>query len=463
MANFQAAAEFNTAWFNFAYAGRIRPLYKETVYCDYANNTIMGFLEDWADKDYVDSTEVRHIEEHMQQCKVVVQTTTAASTPNAPFTFTYSATSSLAAYNPVSVGAVVYLPHNGNLIPATVTATDSSANTITVVLWDGAASVTLTANQEVIFSGGGKLIDPCGCPTCNPVQVAPGIEFRSKLALWFNCLKLCPSDAIQFRANATRLDGAVPSIDDPCKFVDCLWHNQLEKMYLDFFNGKYLLGLLGQEVTSTHAEVDGITGVVGFLPAIRARAKQVTVPLAADLTITWWDDLACDLKAKRGHCTEYAMYLGCNLQAKINKFLFDKYGAGAIQYGILSNRESKACADLSVKYGFDSFCVSGITFHFHTDSLFNDECIMGASGVNGQNIGIAVPLCNTLCGGKSRKPITVNYLKGCGFDYELVESSYGMLEPSTWDGKCDTHEFTLRSYFGFEYWCLENFMYLQMV
>ena len=129
----------------------------------------------------------------------------------------------------------------------------------------------------------------------------------------------------------------------------------LKEQAMSMFFGEQVAGLS-----------NGDTGSRGIIPTVKQSGININYN-ASSMTIEDIRTLARQLKFYGGP-TEYHWLIDTYQREQTDELLRGKYQNGAISYGSFNDK-----SEVAVKYGFDSFNISGISFHFTDTSVFTPE------------------------------------------------------------------------------------------
>ena len=442
----------NGNFYKLAHQGRLLPVFKESIFASYGKNYFASFIDMWADSEPVCDNEIFHTEDTEQVWKFR-PSANVAGTAGAPVNITVASADHVLGgkYSQVQPGYLLAFPPLGKLgrVTAVNTSVDN-AHVATVVPFDSNYAITVTTAQDIIIIPI-QIRKPGSCDEGNSSSPLPGLTYRSRLMIATKDLKIEGSDLAKWCASVQQFKTRSPL--NPCETVEVLWHADLDQMLLEFTQGWSMAFLMAEEVQNTHVDIAGYGGTAGYIPTLRSRASYHTYAIGTGLVTADVDAITDKMKTKRGYCTEYGIWAGKIQRREWDELLQGAFPNGAISYGAFDCNKEK-CVD----FGFQSFIKNGVEFHLHEEASFNDPGFLGASGFNGPNMGIMIPLCQLQCGNETKTPVVINYLanEAAGYSREFEQWDHGRLKPESNNSTCDWHAWHLSAEKGFQTYAIEH-------
>lgn len=432
--------------------GRILPYIKDAVYCNFGLNFFSTFAEYWMDKDYVSSTEIFHVEENQQNYTIKVGADVQAAGAGLPVSISYGA-NIVGNYTNVQPGFWVIIPPLGKL--GKVVSLNPTAKTFMVEPADKAFRIDLKAGNELIVAPA-SIVAACGCVDLPSSVKMPGLLYKSNMMIIEKQKTICGEDLAQWLEQRTLFP--MRSSSNPCEDVQVWWHADLDLLWEEFTLAKQMFVMFGENITNDSVNFTGLKSTSGVMHMLRSRATQEPVS-AAGITDAYFRRLAKRLKRIRGYCNQYGFWMGANHRSQVDIAYEAKVTKQDVSWNFLQGDKERG-----IRFGFDALKIDGIEYYFHDEGSFNDPGFLGASGFNGPDMTIGIPLCRMQCGNRGvSTPLVINYLAGNGINRELIENDYGVLRPGSHNSKCDWHEWQLKSQFGIDAYCMNQFVFTETI
>lgn len=466
----QAATTHN--WVSSLDLSASSDLHKPEVYNQlvrkYGDQNMLGFLETIGSMNPVSAIEYIHYEDDWlhEVVSVGVQAGGAANaavtlTVAAGFQYNYSTTAqtpyivaSNTVTNPLIENDVIQFP---NGVQAIVKNVSYSAGTFDAYPRVLGTSIPPTATTDQIIITGSQYGEMTSQPEGRNGRVN---TYKNNLQIFKRAHITSGTEMGQ------QIWVTVPGLNGTSGY---LWYykGQYDE-YMRFKNEMEVSLITGQKTTNTtFAAVDNTNvSTEGLIPFIENFGNVYNYSLLTGITLADFETIiATQLDVNRG-AKENTLWVSTPLRQGIDRFLRDTMKNGGITYGAFSGDQQKA-----VNLGFDSFNLTGYTFHMKTYEVFTYPKMLGASGQAYSNMGIIVPADNRTVslgpdkGSKVSVPsVRINYLKGTSNNYSryMEEFLTGAVN-GIYTERTDRLVYDMRSHCGFEGFAPNRFALLKGV
>jgi|SRR3990172_2838375 len=229
-----------------------------------------------------------------------------------------------------------------------------------------------------------------------------------------------------------------------------------------FKNEKEVSLVVGNKITNNAAVIgfsvqpgqESTITSEGLIPFIENNGNITTYSLITGLTLADFETMIATQLDKNRGAKENTLWCGINVRQSIDRFMRAEMKEGGISYGAFNGDQKKA-----ISFNFDSFQLTGYTFHMKTYDVFNYPNMLGATGQPYVNMALVVPADNVVTSlGENKTKTTVpslriNYLsqKGAGGSYDrLMETWLTGGANGIYTNNVDSIQYNLRSHCGFE-------------
>ena len=223
-----------------------------------------------------------------------------------------------------------------------------------------------------------------------------------------------------------------------------------------FFNNQIEAAILaGNQITSTSTALDNTFKTEGLIPAMMANSNSEAYTVGS-LSLTDIDSMIAKLKKYRG-ASENLLVGGNDFVTSVDDIIRTSEGmkAGGIQYAGIGGQ------DRGVRFGFDHFIRSGVTFHYKSLQAFDDPDSFGAANSSFADLGLVIPTGSTTSYDYGKQTVTVPVMRmvylsvdGEANGYkEWVTGSAGAVATN----QTDAQEINMRKRAGFEVFGLNRF------
>lgn len=439
----------------------------------YGDQNMTGFMEMQGSMNPVSALQYTHYEEDWLHTivKVVGQsaggagaivTFTVATSP--AYTYTYPS-SAQAPYisigpsatgtttNPVRVQDILLFP---NGIQAIVTAVTSTTFACYPIVSGAVIPATTTNVTEIVIIGSAHAEG----------SVQPASR-NARLNRYTNNMQI-------FKGTHESTGSAMGEqiwieVEGPNGTKGYLWYY---KGQLDEFkrmkNEREVSLMVGQKLTNTTvADIatpdESTTNTTeALIPFIDAYGNITTYSLITGVLLADFETaIATQLDKNRG-AKENTLWCGINFSQGVDRFMRSEMKEGGISYGAFGGDEKKA-----ISFNFNSFNLTGYTFHKKTYDVFNYPQMLGALGQPYANMALVIPADNVVTSlGENKTKTTVpslriNYLsqKSAGGSYsrDWEEFLLGGVN-GTYTESTDRLTYNLRSHVGFEGFAPNRFL-----
>lgn len=424
----------------------------------YGNQDMTGFLKMQGATNPVSSMEYTHYEEDWLH-DIVIATGTAGAA-NAAVTYTVVAgyqytypTSAQSPYivalpstvtNPVLVQDIIQFP---NGVEGIVTSVNYAAGTFVAypkVL--GTNLPTTTSSSQIIITGSAHA-EGSDQPLSRNSRT---IRYTNNMQIFKRSHKATGS------AMGEQTWFQVEGLDGKKGY---LWYykGQFDEEKR-FDNEKEVSLMVGAKITNTtFAAVSGQESTIaseGLIPFIENNGNITTYSLITGLSLADFETMIATQLDKNRGAKENTLWCGINVSQSIDRFMRAEMKEGGISYGAFNGDQAKA-----ISFNFNSFNLTGYTFHKKTYDVFNYPKMLGAAGQAYANMALVVPADNVVTSLGENKTKTsvpslrINYLsqKNAGGSYDrMLETWLTGGANGVYTNTVDTVQYNLRSQCGFE-------------
>lgn len=236
--------------------------------------------------------------------------------------------------------------------------------------------------------------------------------------------------------------------------------NEMEALLLtgeDFQNNLAGLGGIG---TASIGDANSITATRGLIPQISADGNTEAYTSGA-LVTTDIENMVKNLQKYRGS-KENMIFCGHNMKLDIDRWVRTDSGEGALTNGGIQFAAFQGVNNREIRYEIDSFSYGGFKFATKVLDIFSDPNFLGYAGGIYNELGIVVPLDNTVTynsmstsSGVNVPSMRINYMSSPEGDRDMVE----WVELSKFSGN-DFWRIHWLSHFGLEAFALNRFVLL---
>lgn len=432
-----------------ALEGRVLPQFKDVVYSGWKDN--MGsFFDMYMDKTYVQSQDIRHIEQHPLCYMVTVGTNASATTAGGRVWVPISASDMQwgGRYSLPQIGFTGFLPPLGHEFKVVDVDRTVGAHRMQIAPMDRSVTITLSAG-DVLPIAPANVASSGDCADYDSTFSEPGLVYKSKLRIARRTLKIKGSELAEFTNNLQLY--ALPNEDGT--MTDVYWHALIQRTWEEFLLAKYRTFMVGQDVTNPDASFNGQFGSAGLLWALRARGDYYGYTDTFDKTD--WQAITAAAIAQKNPARSFAFWQGFGLRQSTDRVLADE-SYGKLSWGAFGGDQEKW-----INYGFSGFRIDDFEFYNKAERMFSDPCFLGATGFTYNTSGIMVPLDmiqTKYYGGQPHTHVVQQYLNGNGFNREMIAWDYGLLKPGSYSGNCDNHTWQFLSEFGLDVYFPNHFI-----
>jgi|14BtaG_2_1085337.scaffolds.fasta_scaffold02171_4 hypothetical protein len=358
----------------------------------------------------------------------------------------YSNTPSASTKLDVQVGDTVWIPVvGGNAVETQVvgegTADGLSAGEIKIQKVKSSDTIPTITTSTEMFIGGNAFAEGSGQPNSREVRT---YKYTNYIQTFKSTYEINGASLGQ-QAFITMPNGSkywyVQGIMNTRRFH----RNQIEAAFLA---GNQI------DVTST-ATLANTFKTEGLIPAMQANGNTEGYT-AGSLSITDIDSMIAKLKKFRG-ASENLLVGGNEFITGVDDIIRTSEGmkAGGIQYAGIGGE------DRGVRFGFDHFIRSGVTFHYKSLQAFDDPDSFGATNSSFAKLGLVIPTGNTTSYNYGRQVTSVPTMRmvylsvdGESNGYkEWVTGSAGAVSTN----QTDAQQINMRDRKGFEVFGLNRF------
>lgn len=352
----------------------------------------------------------------------------------------YQNTSSSTKVN-VQVGDTLWIPDpSGRAVETQVTGVNLTTSSVTIEkVKSGDTIPTITASKEM-FIGGNAFAEGSGQPNSREVRT---YKYTNYIQTFKSTYSINGASLGQ-QAFITMPNGSrywyVQGIMNTRRFHK----NMIESAIL-----------AGNQVSATSSSFGNTLKTEGLIPAMQANSNSEAYTVGS-LSLTDIDSMIAKLKKYRG-ASENLLVGGNAFITDVDDIIRTSEGmkAGGIQYAGIGGE------DRGVRFGFDHFIRSGVTFHYKSLQAFDDPDSFGAADSSFADLGLVIPTGNTTSYNYGRQLTTVPvmrlvYLNVEGEDMgykEWVTGSAGAVATN----QTDAQEINMRDRKGAEFFGLQRF------
>lgn len=337
--------------------------------------------------------------------------TTSSVPAGSPLQTWYANPTSATTVNNVRIGDVLWVPRSGGNAYETKV-TNISGQTVTVVpvkVYDtnlatdcAAIASAIDANTEM-FVGGNAWAEGTGQPTSRDVKTYKYTNFIQTFKE-------------TYKVNGATL-GQMAAIEMPngAKY----WYIQgILNARRNFEQQIEAQLLAGSKIDTTSSVFDETFKTEGLITSMQQYANSESYTVGS-FSLTDIDSGISKLKKYRG-ASENLFVAGNGLITEIDDIIRTSEGmkAGGIQYAGIGG------SDRAVRFGFDSFTRSGVTFHYKSLQAFDDPTMFGATNSSYKDLGLVLPTGNTTSYDYGRSAISVPTMRMVYLDVEGEQMGY---------------------------------------
>lgn len=373
----------------------LKPQIDGNLYQRYGDQDITGLIEKLGGKNAVAGLTYKHFEEERLHETIVATGTAGAA--NAAVTYTLVAgnqftfpTSAVSPYitvgasatgtvtNPVRPNDVIQF---SNGVQGIVYSVNDSAGTFVAypkVL--GENLPTTTSSDEIVIVG-----TQWGEQTDQPDSTNRRLyEYNNDMQIFKGSHKSTGS------AMGEQIWVEVPGLNGKKGYI---WYYKGQLDEYKYMKNLREMGLLvGKKTTNTtfaNLTADTSTNVSteGLIPFIENYGNVATYSAITGITRQDFENLILNQLDKNNASQENALYAGLKLRQGIDRFIGAEMKEGGVLYNSFGGDKQQY-----VNFGFDSFQLSGYTFHLKTYDVFNNPKLLGATGFPYRGMGLVIPM-----------------------------------------------------------------------
>lgn len=339
----------------------------------------------------------------------------------------------------VQVGDTLWIPDSAGYAVETQVVTVSGTNVTIEKVKSGDTIPTITSSTEM-FIGGNAFAEGSGQPSSREVRTYK----YSNYIQTFKGTYTINGASLGQQAYITMPNGS--------KY----WYVQGIMNTRRFFNNQIEAAILaGNQISNTSSNLDNTLKTEGLIPAMMANSNSEAYTVGS-LSLTDIDSMIAKLKKYRG-ASENLLVGGNDFVTSVDDIIRTSEGmkAGGIQYAGIGGQ------DRGVRFGFDHFIRSGVTFHYKSLQAFDDPDSFGAANSSFADLGLVIPTGSTTSYDYGRQTVTVPVMRmvylsvdGEANGYkEWVTGSAGAVATN----QTDAQEINMRKRAGFEVFGLNRF------
>lgn len=243
-----------------------------------------------------------------------------------------------------------------------------------------------------------------------------------------------------------------------------LWYFEGQmREYTRFLNEVEIINIVGQPITNTTLANLAPTSTIteGLIPFITNNGNNYQY---SGLGITRSDFeimIRTQLDKNRG-AKENTLWEGIAFTQGMDLWIGNELKNGGISYGAFSGDQKKA-----VDFGFDSFKLSGYTFHRKTYDVFNYPQMLGAAGQGYNTLGLVIPTdkvaASFMENNKMKETVPsmrLNYVQSGNGYSRLMEEWLTGAANGIYNGETDEQNINWRTHRGIE--CFSPNRYVRM-
>lgn len=434
-------------------AALLKPEVDPNLYRRYGDQNMTGLLEMLGGMNPVSALIYTHYEDDFLH-SIVKVAAAAAGAANATVTETVAAayqytypSSAQAPYiitgastvNPVRLQDIIQFP---NGVQAIVTAVTSTTFDVTpLVLGQAIPAVTTSTELPIV---GNAHQEQTGQPVSRNSRV---IQYQNNMQIYKgNHTSSGSAMGEQIWVNVTDQNGNTAR----------LWYYEGQlREYKRFKNEREIDLIVGQKYTNTAFTAQPTLATSeGLIPFIENNGNTTNYSLITGITRSDFETMIATQLDKNRGAKENMIWCGITLRQSIDRFVGAEMKNGGVQYGMFNGNKEHY-----VNFGFDSFTLSGYTFHLKTYDVFNYPQMLGAAGQPYTNMGLVIPAEKSVesIGPKKTKTevpaMRINYVSqasaGGSYSREFEEFMTGGVNGVYTNG-IDELQYNVRSQCGYE-------------
>lgn len=432
----------------------LKPEVDPNLYRRYGDQNMTGLLEMLGGMNPVSALEYTHFEDDFLHSIVKVDAA-GAGAANASVTLTVAATyqytypssaqspylvAGASTVNPVRLQDKITFPNGVQAIVTAVTSTTFSVSPLVL----GQNIPAVTTATELPITG-----------NAHQEQTGQPVSRNSRVIKYTNNVQI-------YKGNHTSSGSAMGeqlwvNVPDQNGATARLWYYEGQlREYKRFKNEREVDMIVGQKLTNTTLATaqPTLATTEGLIPFIENNGNTFNYSLVTGITRSDFETMIETQLDKNRGAKENMIWCGIALRQSIDRFISAEMKEGGVVYGIFGGSKEQ-----TVNFGFDSFQLSGYTFHLKTYDVFNYPQMLGAAGQPYKNMGLVIPAEKSVVSLGPTKTKTevpamrINYLsqKNAGGSYsrEFEEFMLGGVNGVFTNG-IDELQYNVRSHCGFE-------------
>jgi len=406
-------------------------------------NVLMHALGKFADTDYTDNHSFYHYEQReIHPSFAVASTVTGAS----QITVTVGAAdyTQSGALSSIRAGETLRLRSSGQQVQIlSVNKTTASAHTATIKSLDGSVIASSGGSGNVLAN---DIFDLRGAVNVGERST----QLDSKAVVW---------DRVTNTITEHRDDFSISDIADMEKqeirlgpdgnyYIRSKYIDVLNKRFLNEQSWKIMEGTPVTATGTTAGSGGGVTnGTKGLIPFVQAGGSTIQYSLGGGMQVSDFQGLARALMFYGG-ATEYHGLMDLASKQAMDNFLFTTFKQ---TYNDVSWESFKGDKEAAVAYGFDSFRMNGISWHFKFEPMFSSEMISKRPSTLGDayaNFAIFIPQKQNIGrDGEMIPSFQIVYQKQRATGDRIIVAETGLLAPTN---KTTTAErtYSMITYYG---------------
>lgn len=383
----------------------LKPEIDPVLYRRYGDQNMLGLIDMYGGKNPVSSLLYTHFEDDFLHSIVKVNAagaggagaTASLTVQTAPTVYNYvfpptatnqppyivpsvaNPTVGQAQVNPLRLNDIVLFPSG---IQAEVTAINYAAGTFDVTpTITGEAIPAVTTSTEIAIIG-----------NAHGEQTGQPVSRNSRVIQYQNNMQI-------FKGNHTTSGSAMGEqlwveVTNQNGETARLWYYEGQlREHKRMLNEMEIYMVTGKKITNETLSVLQPTTISteGLIPFMENNGNTTTYSLITGIQRTDFETMIATQLDKNRGAKENTLWCGINLRQSIDRFVGNEMKQGAITYGMFEGNKQKA-----IDFGFDSFTLTGYTFHMKTYDVFNYPQMLGASGQPYVNMGLVIPAEKTV-------------------------------------------------------------------
>ncbi len=372
----------------------LKPQIDNTLYQRYGDQDITGLIEKLGGKNPVAGATFKHFEEERLH-EVIVATGTAGAA-GAAVTYTFQSaskytfpTSAVSPYitvgasatgvteTPLRVGDVIQF---SNGVQAVVYSISGSTSFVAYPKISSESCPTTTANDEIIIVG-----TQWGEGTDQPDSLNRRVlEYNNDMQIFKESYKATGTSM------GEQIWVEVPGLGGKKGYV---WYYKGQNDAFKYAkNLREISMVVGKKTTNTtFANLTNDTATTvsteGLIPFIENYGNTTTYSAITGITRQDFENMILNQLDKNSGSRENALFAGLKLRQGIDRFIGAEMKEGGVVFAAFGGNKEQY-----VNFGFDSFQLSGYTFHLKTYDVFNNPKMLGATGFKYPGTGLVIPM-----------------------------------------------------------------------